>query len=381
MWLYRLTQFGQLIAIAVVVWSCLKTLHAQPTSGFLRVWFQYMLYYARYFMLWVMVWAFAMLMSPLAETLHWVTLLVALLYVYTSWIEPNRLQVNYTSISLDKSPDSLKLDGLKSDRLNSDNSKSIINPSLKVAVLSDIHVGIFSGNPHQLNRLIRTLNRLDVSAVLIAGDWLYHAGADILGQMVVFKALNKPCFTVFSEQDHNQIVTRDDSELDNQNELSYVLQTLGIQIMNGSSVTLEGVTLVGAGAKTHLSQNAPHIASQSPANKTTATFHPKLTTHQPLLILTHDIKNLAENANHLLNNDNPKLIIAGQTHGGQVYVPYLTNALVRAMTGTHERAGLSIYAPDRRSRYQVWTTTGIGMTGLPFRLNCPPSIDVLTLYL
>ncbi len=367
MWLYRLTQFGQLIAIAVVVWSCLKTLNAQLTSGFLRVWFQYMLYYARYFMLWVMVWAFAMLKSPLAETLHWVTLLVALLYVYTSWIEPNRLQVNYTSISLGKSPDSLKLDGLKSDRLNLDSSKSTINSSLKVAVLSDIHVGIFSGNPHQLNQLIRTLNQLDVSAVLIAGDWLYHAGADILGQMVVFKALNKPCFTVFSEQDNHQIVTRADSQLDNQNELTYVLQTLGIQIINGSSVTLEGVTLVGAGAKTHLAQNA--------------TFHPKLTTHQPLLILTHDIKNLAENANHLLNNDNPKLIIAGQTHGGQVYVPYLTNALVKAMTGTHERAGLSIYAPDRRSRYQVWTTTGIGMTGLPFRLNCPPSIDVLTLYL
>lgn len=350
MWLYRLNQLGQFIAIAVVVWSCLKTLQAQPHSGFLRVWLQLILYYARYFMLWVILWSGMILLSPLADTVYWVTLLLAILYVYASWLEPTQLRVNTTTIHLNPATPSQK--------------------AIKVAVLSDIHVGLFSGKPHQLNRLVTTLNQLDVSAVIIAGDWLYHAGADILGQMVVLKALNKPCYTVFSEQDNEQLTT----EIDPQNQLIHVLNTLGIQVINDTMVDLAGVTLVGAGIGIKTTAS-PSIA---PALSLTGI---KVPSYQPLLIVTHDIKNLAENANHLLNNENPKLIIAGQTHGGQVYIPYLTDTLVRAMTGTQGRAGLSTYAPDPRNRYQVWTTTGTGMTGLPFRLNCPPSIDVLTLYL
>lgn len=68
--------------------------------------------------------------------------------------------------------------------------------------------------------------------------------------------------------------------------------------------------------------------------------------------------------------------------------------MVRALTGNKLAAGLrtpdtakqSDYHPkafnedDKPSkRYQVWVNTGIGMTGLPFRFNCPPTIDVLTI--
>lgn len=358
MWLDWLNSLGQFTAIGVVVWSCLKTFQTQPTSGFLRVWFQLILYYARYFMAWVLLWSGVMLLSPLASSLHWATLILAGVYVYASWIEPNLLKVNHAKIHLAKikntdTPPTITL---------SDNPTN----ALKIAVISDIHVGIFSGKPHQLNKLVKTINELDVSAVLIAGDWLYHAGADILGQMVVLKALNKPCYTVFSESDSEQITT----EIDPQNQLTHVLQTLDIQIINDTSVELGGVTLLGAGVGANTRLGAKSMVNQPL----------KISTNQPLVILTHDIKNLAENANHLLNNDNPKLIIAGQTHGGQVFVPYLTQFLIKAMTGTQERAGLSTYTPDRRSRYQVWTATGTGMTGLPFRLNCPPRIDILTLY-
>lgn len=349
-WLDNFNQLGQVIALIVVVWSCLKTFQARPASGFMRVWFQLILSYARYFMVWALLWSGVMLSSPLASSLHWVTLMLAGVYLYANWIEPNLLTVHHAKIYL-TSPKT-------SENLPNVSLVTAPQSSLKIAVISDIHVGIFSGKPHQLNQLVKKINALDVSAVLIAGDWLYHTGADILGQMVVLKAINKPCYTVFSESDNEQLT----SEIDPQNQLTHVLQTLDIQVINDKSVDLEGVLLMGAGAKA------------------TATPTVKTPTYQPLVILTHDIKNLAENANHLLNNENPKLIIAGQTHGGQVFVPYLTQFLVKAMTGTQERAGLSTYAPDRRSRYQVWTTTGTGMTGLPFRLNCPPRIDVLTLY-
>lgn len=55
------------------------------------------------------------------------------------------------------------------------------------------------------------------------------------------------------------------------------------------------------------------------------------------------------------------------------------------MTGNASVAGLFTHhhhnanQPKQVPSYQSWTTTGIGMTGLPFRLFCPPTIDVLTI--
>ena len=71
----------------------------------------------------------------------------------------------------------------------------------------------------------------------------------------------------------------------------------------------------------------------------------------------------------------------------------LTPLMVKALSGNKLVAGLrkpnnralaaqALAAKDSvqetlHQRYQVWINTGIGMTGLPFRLHCPPTIDVL----
>lgn len=321
-----LNYFGVTIAIWVVIWSGLKTFQANPPTEMLRVWLQLIIYYARYLMLWLIVYLLVHLWLINTQSLYWILLIFSLIYVYSSWIEPNRLSIQQQNIQL----------GM--------NGKPI-----KIAVLSDIHVGIFSGKPRQLNTIVRHLNDLSVDAVLIAGDWLYHAGADIVGQMLVFKALNKPCYTVFSEQDLEQ-----DQQL--AENLTRILTTLGIKPINDESVAIAGVNVVGVGAKM------------------TMPLTQMIKDDKPLILLTHDIKQIEANPSNLADKQMNKLIIAGQTHGGQVNIPFVTQAIVQAMTGTKYLSGLR-----QQSTYQVWITTGTGMSGLPFRFNCPPKIDVLTI--
>ncbi|MEL7485803.1 MAG: phosphohydrolase, partial [Pseudomonadota bacterium] len=65
------------------------------------------------------------------------------------------------------------------------------------------------------------------------------------------------------------------------------------------------------------------------------------------------------------------LLIAGHTHGGQIYIPFVTCALIDFACRV-QRYGLNM-----EERIPVFVTSGTGMTGLPMRFNMPPRIDVL----
>ena len=249
----------------------------------------------------------------------------------------------------------------------------------KIAVLSDIHIGIFS-NPRQLARLVKCLNRLDVDAVLILGDWLYQA-TTLDAQLSPFKTLNKPCYTVLSDADTQQVVDdAQNSESASNMQLMNILPTFGIQLLPEQGLRIAGIKIIGI--HNGSTMDLPRVIEQ------------QRSAGQPLVIATHDIKQLEANPRTLSDANNDTLVIAGQTHGGQVNIPILTPLMVRALTGNKLAAGLrrpdtakqSDYHPKALNedekpskRYQVWVNTGIGMTGLPFRFNCPPTIDVLTI--
>lgn len=293
-----------------------------------------------------------------------------------SWVEPNRLRVSHFSINLTASATYRPATDIS---LAAPSSQPIKRQAAKIAVLSDIHIGIFS-NPHQLARLVKCLNRLEVDAVLILGDWLYQA-TTLDAQLSPFKTLNKPCYTVLSDADTQQVVDdAQNSEPASNMQLMNILPTFGIQLLPEQGLRIAGINIIGI--HNGSTMDLPRVIEQ------------QRSAGQPLVIATHDIKQLEANPRTLSDANNDTLVIAGQTHGGQVNIPILTPLMVRALTGNKLAAGLrtpdtvkqSDYHPkafneaDKPSkRYQVWVNTGIGMTGLPFRFNCPPTIDVLTI--
>lgn len=337
-WFFEL---GWWIAIWLAVYTCLKTFKTKPNRPFIIVWLQLIIYHGRWWALWVLLWANIQLILD-SHTLYWVINVIALLYLYMTWIEPNRLQVCHHQINISTD--------------NANNSET-----LKIALLGDVHFGIFH-DKKQLKRWVKRLNRLKVDAVVFTGDWLYHAGADIVGQMMILKAVNKPMFTTLSQDDINQEIGQ--SEIVPNVKLTDILTTLGVQILHNQAVQLKGVQLIGVGAMMDKSLLNLVKTAQTQSQKT--------------IILTHDIKGLQDNVQFISQLPKDSLVIAGNTHGGQIHIPLITPNFAKAMTGNHYLAGY--YQVDSQdSSYQLWINTGIGMTGLPYRFLCPPKIDVLTI--
>ena len=370
-----LGHLGALIAVLVILWSCLKTVQLKTRTDNLQILLQLVSFYARYWFVWLLLWANVQLLYD-NQAIYWLLIALSLLYIYMSWVEPNRLRVSHFSINLTASATYQPATDIS---LAASSSKYITPQAAKIAVLSDIHVGIFS-NPHQLARLVKCLNRLDVDAVLILGDWLYQA-TTLDAHLSPFKTLNKPCYTVLSDADTQQVVNdAQNSEPASNMQLMNILPTFGIQLLPEQGLRIAGINIIGI--HNGSTMDLPRVIEQ------------QRSAGQPLVIATHDIKQLEANPRTLSDANNDTLVIAGQTHGGQVNIPILTPLMVRALTGNKLAAGLRqpdipkqsnhphqpLNAANKPSkRYQVWVNTGIGMTGLPFRFNCPPTIDVLTI--
>ena len=370
-----LGHLGALIAVLVILWSCLKTVQLKARTDNLQILLQLVSFYARYWFVWLLLWANVQLLYD-NQIIYWLLIALSLLYIYMSWVEPNRLRVSHCSINLTASATYQPATDIS---LAASSSKYITPQAAKIAVLSDIHIGIFS-NPHQLARLVKCLNRLDVDAVLILGDWLYQA-TTLDAHLSPFKTLNKPCYTVLSDADTQQVVDdAQNSEPASNMQLMNILPTFGIQLLPEQGLRIAGIKIIGI--HNGSTMDLPRVIEQ------------QRSAGQPLVIATHDIKQLEANPRTLSDANNDTLVIAGQTHGGQVNIPVLTPLMVRALTGNKLAAGLrqpdipkqSDYHPKALNaankpskRYQVWVNTGIGVTGLPFRFNCPPTIDVLTI--
>ncbi|MGI5816650.1 MAG: metallophosphoesterase [Armatimonadota bacterium] len=88
---------------------------------------------------------------------------------------------------------------------------------------------------------------------------------------------------------------------------------------------------------------------------------------EPVVLLTHNPDYADE-----MTDSRVKLMVAGHSHGGQICPPILgplgfVNR--RKYTAGLVRTGVS----------QVYISRGIGMSAVPFRLNCPPELPVFEL--
>ena len=93
---------------------------------------------------------------------------------------------------------------------------------------------------------------------------------------------------------------------------------------------------------------------------------------EPVVLLCH----APDYVDHLLtlpSGQAVSLMLCGHTHGGQIRLP-LIGALVLPKMGHKYVEGWF-----RFGQLQLHVNRGIGAVGVPFRLNCPPEISIITL--
>ncbi|MCB1660086.1 MAG: phosphohydrolase, partial [Pseudomonadales bacterium] len=171
---------------------------------------------------------------------------------------------------------------------------------------------------------------------------------DLATQLAPFSQLKKPIYSVMGNHDEQKpgpALTKD---------LRRALLANNVKPIDGTSIDLGVVRLAGIG----------DIEIPSDLKALTALA----LQDKPMLLLTHN----PDSKYALPKMQQPFVLLAGHTHGGQVNLPVVTQKVLNLVTKQGYKRGLYPLAEG-----QLFVTSGIGMIGLPLRFAMPPTIDIL----
>ncbi|MEM9169983.1 MAG: metallophosphoesterase [Pseudomonadota bacterium] len=224
--------------------------------------------------------------------------------------------------------------------------------SVRVAVVADMHWGIFK-NAIAASRIAPRLRALDVDVVLMPGDFTYHLPpAAIADAVAPLGDVGAPAFAVTGNHD---VGAPDGPDVGWP--LTAALLNAGVDVVDnrvdrsfvamGGGVEIAGLSDLWEGRQDYTALEARPAAPRI------------VVTHNPETVLEPELAGKAD------------LVVAGHTHGGQIYLPGLSCLLSPHACGAARTGFTNAYAVP------LFVTSGTGMTVLPMRFNQPPRIDVL----
>jgi uncharacterized protein len=222
---------------------------------------------------------------------------------------------------------------------------------LRIVALGDLHVGSPFIDLARLEEIVARANALRPDVIVLLGDYI----ADGLGSVRVdfaqtarrLGALRAPqgVFAVLGNHDW-----WDDGE-----RITNLLQGAGITVLEEAGAYTHGTWIAGiADDTTRLPDPVATVFRIPPGD--------------PVIAITHDPAVFVDMPERVA------LTLAGHTHGGQVYLPFV-GALITPGRAPRRWA----WGHVREHGRDLVVTAGIGTSIVPVRFNMPPEILVVTL--
>lgn len=294
--------------------------------------------------------------------IKWLLGLLGLVFVYSWWLEPARLQIRRETVSDPDAP--------------------LAHP-LRALWISDLHLSRWT-RPHILRAKIARLRHLHqrepFDLLLFGGDFLDHSARhlplldDVLRQ---FAAFGVPMLTVLGNHDYTSLAG-------NVAPLVAVLEAQGVRVLRNEAVDVQ----IGAQSLLIIGlddlQNAPTY--YAPGH-----FIPSAQFRDAARQLDWYAALEAEGAKTLLLSHNPDAaylpggkplaVLAGHTHGGQVFfLDWLSGPLARWIHPLLPPGSFGTWAGRQHVNGRALIVSrGFEGAGLPLRLGRPPEVVVLTL--
>ena len=256
--------------------------------------------------------------------------------VWSAVIEPDLLTVRRISVNSGPWPDGLG--------------------PLRIAVISDLHVGSPHVDLDKVDAVVDTVNGLGADVVALLGDYV------ILG--MPFGRFVPPAPTA-ERLARLQAPLGVISVLGNHDNLRGAKQTrealeeAGIVVLEDDVMPLQapGGRFWIVGLADEMTRGADAVGTVS-----------RVPLAEPFIVLSHDP------AVFFRVPDRAALIVAGHTHGGQVYLPLFGALVTPGRSPLRHAYGLV----EEAGRHMV-VSGGIGTSILPLRFNMPPEVVLITL--
>lgn len=263
-----------------------------------------------------------------------VPLLIACGVFWGVFIEPNRLVLHQETITIDGWPKGLD--------------------NLKIAVLSDIHVGSSFIDDKKLRLIVERTNQLQPEMIVILGDYMSGQGwmrsrvvPEVFGP--VLKDLRAPLgvYSVLGNHDWWWDGLR----------VRRGLESNGIKVLDDEVVELkrQGSSVWVAGLADLWTR--PQHVSETIA---------KIPEGQPVIALTHNPDIFPRLPQRV------PLLLAGHTHGAQFRFPII-GPVVQPSNFSYVRGHIF------ENNHHLFVTTGIGTSIIPARFGVTPEIVLLTI--
>lgn len=271
-------------------------------------------------------------MRRLAKCFSVVLLTLMLLGLYAFWWEPSRIRVVEYDVMA--------------------GSGGLTQP-LRIAVIADLHAGARYIDEGKIDRVVSLTMARAPDLILLAGD--YVVGTDDK-QRIPFEVLGRKLKTLSAPLGVFAVIGNHDRWSDPER-ITNILEAAGIRVLEDRSIPIasggHSFYLVGLSDFFTVVPNVARALADVPEDAHAICF-----THSPDVF-----PELPATC---------ALTIAGHTHGGQVWLPFLGRPIVPSRYGQRYAAGL-IHENDK----VLFVSTGIGTSILPVRFGVVPEISIL----
>lgn len=271
--------------------------------------------------------------------------------------------------------------GLIEPYILDDEEETVIIPNLPAAwdgqvigQVSDFQVGMWWDNVATIAKSVDKLIEEQPAAVLISGDFIYHATPnpqqeinEVVNLIRPLTEAKIPTYAVLGNHDYGMKSQKMPPEKELAAQLEQALAAIDIQVLTNEAVKLSlsnqesDLYLVGIGSYWANNDQVDAALAQLPDNS-------------PRVVMMHNPESFAA-----FPANTAPFAVAGHTHGGQIRLPYLSQwswlALVK-----EDKIFADEWAEDYGERgNRLYINRGIGFSDLPIRINCAPEVTFFTL--
>ena len=211
----------------------------------------------------------------------------------------------------------------------------------RIALISDIHLGIFVGEKH-VQKLVTKINEIEPDLVVISGD-IFDVDNSLLTRPEELKKISKQLRRIKSKEGVYAVVGNHDPEISDK-AFKRLLKASKIQLLDNDAVVLSKLTLVG---RTNEANN-----KRAPLGD----ILQKADTEKPIAVLDHKPENIKESAEYGVD-----LVLCGHTHRGQMFPITLFTKWANGKD--------NFYGHSVTGKTHSIITSGVGFFELPVRIG------------